>query len=88
MPRPLFTKEKIIRILKESEAGAKTAELGWRHGVSRNTFYLWRKKYGGMDVSDAKRRRQLEDENRRLKKAVADLTLDKQILQEWLGKKV
>ena len=88
MPRSRFTEEKIIEILKESEAGAKTVELCRRHGVSQNTFYLWRKKYGGMDVSDAKRLRQLEDENRRLKKAVADLTLDKQILQEWLGKKV
>jgi len=88
MPRSRFTEEKIIRILKESEAGAKTAELCRRHGVSRQTFYAWRKKYGGMDVSDAKRLRQLEVENGRLKKAVADLTLDKQILQEWLGKKV
>lgn len=88
MPRSRFTEEKIIRILKESEAGAKTAELCRRHGISKQTFYLWRKKYGGMDVSDAKRLKQLEAENRRRKKAVADLTLDKQILQEWLGKKV
>jgi putative transposase len=88
MPRSRFTEEKIIKILKESEAGAKTSELCRRHGISNQTFYLWRKKYGGMDVSDAKRLKQLEDENRRLKKAVADLTLDKQILQEWLGKKV
>ena len=88
MPRSRFTEEKIIKILKESEAGAKTGELCRRYGISNQTFYAWRKKYGGMDVSDAKRLRQLEDENRRLKKAVADLTLDKQILQEWLGKKV
>lgn len=88
MPRSRFTEEKIIKILKESEAGAKTAELCRRHGISNQTFYIWGKKYGGMDVSDAKRLKQLEDENRRLKKAVADLTLDKQILQEWLGKKV
>jgi putative transposase len=88
MPRSRFTEEKIIKILKEAEAGAKVTELCRRHGVSQNTFYLWRKKYGGMELSDAKRLKQLEDENRRLKKAVADLTLDKQILQEWLGKKV
>ncbi len=88
MPRSRFTEEKIIKILKESDAGAKTAELCRRHGISNQTFYLWRRKYGGMEVSDAKRLRQLEEENRRLKKAVADLTLDKQILQEWLGKKV
>ncbi len=88
MPRSRFTEEKIIKILKESEAGAKTAELCRRHGISNQTFYLWRRKYGGMEVSDAKRLRQLEVENGRLKKAVADLTLDKQILQEWLGKKV
>ena len=88
MPRSRFTEEKIIKILKESEAGAKTGELCRRHGISNQTFYLWRKKYDGMDVSDAKRLRQLEVENGRLKKAVADLTLDKQILQEWLGKKV
>lgn len=88
MPRSRFTEEKIIKILKESDAGAKTAELCRHHGISNQTFYIWRKKYGGMDVSDAKRLKQLEDENRRLKKAVADLTLDKQILQEWLGKKV
>lgn len=88
MSRSRFTEEKIIKILEESEAGAKTVDLCRRHGVSQNTFYIWRKKYEGMEVGDAKRLRRLEEENRRLKKAVADLTLDKQILQEWLGKKV
>ena len=70
MPMSQFTEEKIISILKKSEAGAKTAELCRRHGISNQTFYVWRKKYGRMDVSDAKRLKQLEDENRRLKKAV------------------
>jgi putative transposase len=88
MPRSRFTEEKIVKILQESEAGAKTEELCRRHGIARQTFYSWRKKYGGMELSDVKRLKELEEENRRLKKAVADLTLDKQILQEWLSKKV
>lgn len=88
MPRSRFSEEKIVKILQESEAGAKTDELCRRYGISRNTFYVWRKKYGGMQLSDVKRLKELEEENRRLKKAVADLTLDKQILQEWLSKKV
>lgn len=87
MPRSRFSEEKIVKILQESEAGAKTGELCRRHGISNQTFYAWRKKYGGMQVSDVKRLKELEEENRRLKKAVADLTLDKQILQEWLSKK-
>jgi putative transposase len=61
-----------------------TGELCRRHGISPQTFYGWKKKYHGMDVSDARRLRQLEEENRRLKKAVADLTLDKQIMEEML----
>lgn len=88
MPRSRFTEEKIVKILQESEAGAKTEEICRRHGIARETFYSWRKKYGGMELSDVKRLKELEEENRRLKKAVADLTLDKQILQEWLSKKV
>ena len=76
-----FTEEQIISILKQSEAGAKTDELCRQHGVSRATFYAWRKKYRGMEVEDAKRLKQLEDENRRLKTLVADLTLDKQALE-------
>jgi putative transposase len=88
MRRRRFSEEQIIAILKQGDSGAPTSELCRRHGIARQTFYAWRKKYGEMDVGEAKRMHQLEDENRRLKKAVADLTLDKQILQEWLGKKV
>jgi putative transposase len=87
MARRRHTEEQIIRILKESEAGAKTAELCRKHGISTNTFYKWKSKFGGMDVSEAKRLRQLEDENRRLKHLVADLTLDKQALEVMLSKK-
>jgi putative transposase len=84
MRRSRFTEEKIIAVLKESAAGVATGELCRRHGISPQTFYGWKKKYNGMDVSDARRLRQLEEESRRLKKAVADLTLDKQILEETL----
>ena len=70
-----------ISILKQSEAGAKTDDLCRQHGISRATFYAWRRKLGGMEVADAKRLKQLEDENRRLKTLVADLTLDKQALE-------
>ena len=84
MRRSRFTEEQIIGILKESAAGVATGELCRRHGLSRQTFYSWKRKYDGMDVSDARRLRQVEEENRRLKKAVADLTLDKQILEDAL----
>lgn len=84
MRRSRFTEEQIIAILKESAAGVSSGELCRRHGLSRQTFYSWKKKYDGMDVSDARRLRQVEEENRRLKKAVAELTLDKQILEEAL----
>lgn len=75
------TEEQIIRVLKESEAGAKTDELCRRHGISQQTFYKWKSKFGGMEVSEARRLRGLEDENRRLKQIVADLTLDNQALK-------
>ena len=86
MRKSRFKEEQIISILKQSEAGAKTADLCRQHGVSRATFYAWRKKYRGMEVEDAKRLKQLEDENRRLKTLVADLTLDKQALEFIVSK--
>lgn len=71
-----FTEEQIIRVLKESEAGAKTAELCRKHGISEATFYNWKAKYGGMTVSDAKRLKDLEAENAKLKKLLAEAELD------------
>ena len=84
MRRSKYSEEQIIRILKEAEAGAKTKDICRRHGISEQTFYRWKSKYGGMEVSDARRLKQLEDENRRLKGLVADLTLDKAALEELL----
>jgi len=82
-----FSEEQIIGILKESEAGAKPADLVRKHGISIHTFYRWKAKYGGMEISEAKRLKALEDENRRLKQAVADLTLDNQALKAIVGKR-
>lgn len=82
-----FTEEQIIGVLKEAEAGAPTKELCRRHGISEQSFYRWKNKYGGMDVSDAKKLRALEDENRKLKHIVADLTLDVAALKGVLSKK-
>jgi putative transposase len=82
-----FTEEQIIAVLKEAEAGAKTADLCRRHGVSEQTFYRWKARYGGLEVSDLRRLRQLEDENGRLKRLVADLTLDNEALKELIRKK-
>ena len=81
-----FSEEQIVAILKESEAGAATGELCRRHGISHNTFYRWKAKYGGLEVSQARGLRQLEQENRRLKRLVADLSLDNQVLKDLLGK--
>lgn len=87
MRRSRFSEEKIIAILKEHEAGTPTREILRRHAISRQTFYNWKKKYAGLEVNQARRLRQLEEENRRLKKIVADLSLDKEALEAALGKK-
>ncbi len=82
-----FSAEQIVGILKEHEAGAKVADLVRRHGVSEQGFYRWKSKYGGMEVSDARRLRELERENTRLKKLLAEAELDKAMLKDVLGKK-
>lgn len=87
MKNSRFNEEQIISILKQSEAGAKTSDLCRQHGISMATFYAWRSKYGGMDVSEAKRLKQLEEENAKLKRIVADQALDITMLKDVLGKK-
>jgi putative transposase len=82
-----FTEEQIIGILKEAEAGRLAKDVIREHGISQDTFYRWRRKYGGLEVDDAKRLRELEDENRRLKRLVADLTLDNQALKDVVSRK-
>lgn len=86
MKRKRFTDEQIIGVLKEGEAGAKADDICRRHGISTATFYTWRKKFGGMEASDAKRLRELEAENARLKRIVADQVLDVSAMKELLGK--
>ena len=87
MRKRRFSEEQIIGVLNAAEAGMAVKEVCRQHGVTEATYYRWKKKFGGMEVSEAKRLRQLEEENRRLKTLVADLTLDKQALQWALGKK-
>ena len=82
MKRSRFNEEQIIAILKQAEGGLPVAELLRQHGISEGTFYRWRSKFGGLELSEAKRLKQLEEENRRLKRLVADQALDIQILKE------
>ena len=86
MPRRRFTEEQIIGILKQADAGMKTADLCREHGISDATFYKWKAKFGGLTVSDAKRLRALEDENRKLKQIVANQALDLAALKELASK--
>lgn len=86
MKRSRFSEEQIIGILKEHQAGMSAVELCRKHGISDATFYKWRSKYGGMEVSDAKRLKSLEDENAKLKRLLADAMLDVSTLKEMLGK--
>ena len=87
MKRIRFTEEQIIAVLREHDAGAKTGDLARKHGISEATLDNWKAKYGGMDVSDAKRLRSLEEENRKLKKLLAESMLDQAALKELLTKK-
>ena len=87
MRQSRFTEEQIIGVLQEGEAGVAAKELCRQHGICDQTYYRWKAKYGGLEVSEARRLRQLEDENRRLKHLVADLTLDNQALKTVLAKK-
>lgn len=86
MKKSRFTEDQIIGVLKEHQAGIPTAELCRKHGISDATFYNWRSRYGGMEVSDARRLKSLEDENLRLKKLLAESMLDVSTLKEALGK--
>ena len=87
MKRTRFTEEQIIGILREHEAGATTADVCRKHGISSATFYKWKAKYGGLEVSDARRLRSLEDENRRLKKLLAEAMLDNAMLRDVAARK-
>jgi putative transposase len=87
MKRSRFSEEQIIAILREQEAGAATAEVCRKHGISGATFYKWKAKYGGLDVSEARRLKALEDENAKLKKLLAEAMLDNAMLKDIAAKK-
>jgi putative transposase len=87
MKRSRFTEEQVIGVLKEHEAGVPVAELCRKHGMSSATFYSWKAKFGGMDVSDARRLKALEEENAKLKKLLADSMLDNAALKDLLARK-
>jgi putative transposase len=87
MKQSRFTEEQIIGVLKEGEAGVAVKELSRKHGICDQTYYRWKAKYGGLEVSEARRLRSLEEENRRLKQMVAEQALDLQALKAVLGKK-
>lgn len=88
MKRSRFTENQIIKILKEAEAGVPVTELSRTHGFSKSSFYKWKAKYGGMEASDLRRLRELEDENRQLKQMFAELSLEHQVLKDVVEKKL
>ena len=88
MSKPRFTETQIVALLKEAENGIAVPELCRRHGVGQSTFYKWRSKYGGMDASDIRRLKELEEENARLKKMYAELSLKHEMLEEIVTKKL